>query len=358
MRAPKPISVIIACPHCGTRYQVPPDTLGSAGRKVACAHCGQSWLAEPKSAQAVPEPDDKLFSDEDERALDKSFAAEEEALKDVPAAVRQMIPKGEVPPPEVMRSISEIKAALEGKPGKKSDGAAADKPETPAQKKAQSKLEKRQRAIANALPSLRLGQALRVAGIGLLVAALAGGVLFRTQIVRVAPDLAGLYAAVGLKVNVVGLDFSEVTTLLSRRGGTNVLTVDATILGVEPRRLIVPPVVVTLLGEHDQEVYAWSVAPKQRDLEPGEVISFSAELASPPEGAKEVRLSFADGSRPATPVAAANGEAAADHGSSGSAEAGHGQTEEQGAAAGHGATTEHNVTSGHEVTTEHAGSSH
>jgi len=302
MRSPKPITVIIACPHCGTRYQVPPETLGDAGRKVACAHCGQSWMAEPGAALPVPQ-EDRLFSEADERALDKSFADEETALKDVPSSVRQLIPKGEVPPPEVMRSISEIKAALESKTGKTLSTVAPDEaPQTPAQKKAQGKLEKRQRAFAKHLPAARLSRTLRGVGIGLLVAVIGGGVLLRTEIVRVLPDLAGLYATMGLKVNVVGLDFSDVTTLLSRKGDNDVLTVNATIYGVEPHRVIVPPVVVTLLGSDDKPVYAWSVAPKQRDLEPGEVIGFSAELAAPPGDARQVRLSFADSARAIAPL--------------------------------------------------------
>lgn len=302
MRSPKPITVIIACPHCGTRYQVPPETLGDAGRKVACAHCGQSWLAEPGAALPVPQ-DDKLFSEADERALDKSFAAEETALRDVPASVRQLIPKGEVPPPEVMRSISEIKAALEAKSGKTlSNPMPSEAPETPAQKMAQGKLDKRLRDLASHLPAAQLGRVLRGLGIGLLVAVIGGGIVFRTEIVRVVPDLAGLYAAVGLRVNVIGLDFSDVSTLLSRHGDNDVLTVNATIYGVETRRVMVPPVVVTLLGDDDKPVYAWSVAPKQRDLEPGEVISFSAELATPPDAAKQVRLSFADSARAIAPL--------------------------------------------------------
>ena len=304
MRSPKPITVIIACPHCSTRYQVPPETLGDAGRKVACAHCGQSWMAEPGAAMPVPEPDDKLFTEADERALDKSFAAEESALRDVPASVRQLILKGEVPPPEVMRSISEIKAALESKTGKTLSDVAPpdDTPQTPAQKKAHGKMAQRQRAIANALPSAKLARVLRGVGVGLLVAVIGGAVLFRTEIVRTLPDLAGLYAGVGLTVNVVGLDFSDVTTLLSRKGNSDVMTVNATIFGVEPHRLLVPPVVVTLLDDDNEPVYAFSVAPKQRDLEPGEVISFSTELVAPPVAAKQVRLSFADSSGALAPL--------------------------------------------------------
>jgi predicted Zn finger-like uncharacterized protein len=309
MRSPKPISVIIACPHCGTRYQVPPETLGEAGRKVACAHCGQSWMAEPGAALPPPQ-EDRLFTEADEAALDKSFAAEEAALHDVPAAVRQLIPEGEVPPPEVMRSIAEIKAALETRSGRTLSTVAPDDARLmAAQRKAQGRLERRQRAFTRRLPSARLSRVLRGVGIGLLLGVVGGAVLFRTEIVRVLPDLAGLYEGLGLKVNVVGLDFSDVTTLLSRRGDGNVMTVNATIYGVEPRRLLVPPVVVTLLGADDAPVYAWSVAPKVSDLEPGEVIGFSAELPSPPAAATQVRLSFADGARvPAPPVAEVTAE--------------------------------------------------
>ena len=38
-------TVVIACPHCGTRYQVPFSTIGSDGREVQCAQCGKSWHA-------------------------------------------------------------------------------------------------------------------------------------------------------------------------------------------------------------------------------------------------------------------------------------------------------------------------
>lgn len=314
MRSPKQITVVIACPHCGTRYQVPPETLGDAGRKVACAHCGQSWMAEPGAAMPVPEPDDRLFNEADEKALDKSFADEEAALRDVPPSVRQLLPKGEVPPPEVMRSISEIKAALESKTGKTLSTVAPpdDSPPNPAQKKAQSKLRQRQQAIIDGLPVARLSRVLRVVGIGMLLAVVSGGLLFRTEIVRMVPDLAGLYSAIGLRVNVVGLEFSEVTTLLSRRGEGDVMTVNATIHGVEPRRVVVPPVVVTLLGDDGGPVYAWSIAPKQGDLEPGEVIGFSAELASPPAGARQVRLSFADSTRALAPIVSADAQSHAD----------------------------------------------
>lgn len=107
-------------------------------------------------------------------------------------------------------------------------------------------------------------------------------------------------------MNVVGLDFADVSTLVSRRGDAEVLSVNATIIGVEARRVAVPAVIVTLLDADDKPVYQWSVVTRARDLEPGEVIGLATELNAPPSGVARVRLSFADGAAssdvPVTPT--------------------------------------------------------
>ena len=59
-------TTVIACPNCGTRYQVPRSTLGAAGREVQCAQCGKPWHA---TADAPPPPaieEDRMFSPADE----------------------------------------------------------------------------------------------------------------------------------------------------------------------------------------------------------------------------------------------------------------------------------------------------
>lgn len=293
MRSPQPLTVVIACPHCGTRYQVPPETLGSTGRKVSCAHCGKAWLAEAQIAPPPPD-EDKLFTPSEEEALDREFKAIEHrtGIAEVPASLRGAMPDG-APPPEVVRSIAEIKAAIAPKPVEPAPAPPA-KP-TAAEKAANGKLEKRQRAVARGLPAAKLFRMIRIAAVCLLVAVVAGGLLFRTEIVRLAPSMAGVYSAIGMGVNVVGLEFSDVSTLMSRRGDSDVISVTATIRGVEPRRVVVPPVVVSLLDAEGASIYQWSVMPPAADVEPGEAVAFSAELAAPPKGAKQLRLGFAAG---------------------------------------------------------------
>lgn len=285
----QPATVVIACPHCGTRYQVPPETLGERGRNVSCAHCGKAWLAE---APAFDIEDDRLFTPSEEEALDKQFTDVEKRgeLATAPSALRKLMPLDQPPPPEVVKSIAEIKAALAPR-------SAADEPAAPAAKVEPAKTAKASEP-KRGLPLARLYPLVRMLAVLLLVAVVVGGVMFRTEIVRVLPDMAGVYAAVGMPVNVVGLEFSDVTTLTTRRGEETALVVTAKIRAIGGRRTAIPPVVATLLDEHGAPVYEWSVVPPAPDVAPGEVVDLSAELAKPPEGARELRLSFADGRTP------------------------------------------------------------
>ncbi|MGV3491619.1 MAG: zinc-ribbon domain-containing protein [Devosia sp.] len=308
MRSPQPATVVIACPHCGTRYQVPPETLGATGRTVSCAHCGKAWLA----TAPAPEPeDDVLFSPGEEEALDREFAAVEKRseIAAVPSSLRKLMPQEQPPPPEVVKSIAEIKAAIAPRPPEP-----APKPKVAEAPKA--KPDKPQRG----LPLARLYPLVRTGAVLLLVGTIVGGLVFRTEIVRALPQMAGVYAAIGMPVNVVGLEFSDVSTLTTRRGEETALTVTAKIRAVGGRRTAIPPVVVTLLDEDGGSLYEWSVSPPAPDVAPGEVVDLAAELAAPPEGARELRLSFADGRigrasiapPPVAPVAAAVPEPAHD----------------------------------------------
>lgn len=303
MRAPLPAMTVIVCPHCGTRYQVPVDALGPRGREVSCANCSKSWQAAPGSVapQADPETDaDQLFDEVAERDLDAAFAAEEQAA--AAEAVQEPEPEIEaVPPDERMRSIEEIKAAV-------APGAKAPEPKVDAklQKKRIKAFAQRQNSLTARLPLARIRRAARLATLGLFVVLIGVGITFRTAIVRSLPDLAGAYAALGMPVNIVGLEFRDVRTLLTLQSGANVMKVDARIYSIAPQTVVVPPVVVALLDERGVPLYEWSVTPEMRDLEPGEVVDFTTQLSSPPAGASRVRLTFSGGrAQSETPIATA-----------------------------------------------------
>ena len=299
MRSPLSAMTVITCPHCGTRYQVPTDTLGPSGREVQCAHCTRSWQAMAGGAAAQPAPvrdPDQLFDEVAERDLDAAFAAEEGAA----AAVASQAEPGAAEAP--MRSIEEIKAAIAPK-AKPPEEARVD---PTLKKKRDNAFARRQLSLAARLPLARIRRVARLVTLGALLVLIGAGVAFRTEIVRSLPDLAGAYAALGLEVNVVGLEFRDVHTLLALRSGANVIKVDARIYSVAPRTVVVPPVVVALLDAEGGTLYEWSATPDARDLEPGEVVDFSTQLSSPPKGATRVRLTFSGGrAQSETPIATA-----------------------------------------------------
>lgn len=305
-------AIVIACPHCGTRYQVPPEAIG-LGRKVSCAHCSRTWTAH----QPKPEDEaDSRFAAEEEAELDAAFRSIERGMPERPATDRDEIP------PEVLRTIAQIKVAIapKAKPAEPTPAApteAGAPPTSPEDRVvAQGRFQRRQRVVARNLPTSRLRNVARIASLAGLLATVTLGYLLRVDIVRAVPDLAGAYAALGLKVNVVGLEFSGLSTLLSRKNGGEVLTVDASIFSVEARPVPVPPVVIELFDAEGHSLYQWSVPPRTATLEPGESMAFSAELARPPLGAARATLSFAGSARRIEPAGApaAATEAAAQHG--------------------------------------------
>ena len=293
--------MIITCPHCRTKYQVTYEAIGSAGRKVQCAHCRQAWQQQPIATPDAPDAVDSdiagadiLFDAMAEDALDEVFEAE--------AASQAKVPANEQPP-----------APAKTKPA-----------DATALKKQQAAFSRRQNAMISRLPLARLRRSARAAGIVVLVGLLAGAYFGRVAIVERYPDLAGVYEALGLGVNVVGLDFSSLQTLKTLSSGKDVLLVSAQIVGQTPRPVEVPPVVVRLLDADNHAVYEWSVLPRVRNLMAGERATFDTRLTLPPTEAVKVRLTFAgsnwgeasqtaNGPQPQMPAATEDAPAPAPH---------------------------------------------
>jgi predicted Zn finger-like uncharacterized protein len=306
MASAQPKTVVIICPHCTTRYQVPGETIGAKGRQVQCAHCGKAWqafaekvvelppaapAAEPEvarakaAAPAAETEDDRMFDADAEAELDAAFEAEQRKSAEAAAAEGS-----DAMMAEAERALADARAALAP-----AAPATPPPPQTPADKKREKAFSRRQEALTRQLPMARVRRTLRVVGVGTLALMLVGGVVLRTDLVRLFPDLAGVYEGVGLGVNVVGLDFRDVKTLLSRRSGSETLQVDARIYSVAPGKVNVPQVLVTLLNDIDQPLYQWTVAPLASSMQPGEIMEFSSQLTMPPAGASKVRLSFTNG---------------------------------------------------------------
>jgi predicted Zn finger-like uncharacterized protein len=267
--------MIITCPHCETKYQVTYEAIGSAGRKVQCAHCQQAWQQRPLDPEPEPPTSEQkeAFEAIAEDGLDEAMADEERKV----AA-------------EIAKRLAQEQAA-DGVQRK----ADAGKTEAAMLRKRQKDFTRRQSAMVADLPLARLRRSMRIASVLLVGGLAATGYFARVQVVERYPQMAGVYEAIGLGVNVVGLDFSDVTTLRTLRDGKEVLVVSAQIVGIKREPVVVPSVVVTLLNAEGEGIYEWSVTPSVRDLMAGERSTFDTQLTMPPGEATRVRLSFAGG---------------------------------------------------------------
>lgn len=252
--------MIIICPNCGTRYEVGDNTIGATGRKVQCASCQQTWKAEAVHAPPEPEPD-KLFNPEDEKVLDDAFEEEELAAAKASGA----------------HKAESIDPAL--------------------QKRRKKAMLDRHKLLSGKMPLARTRRGVRMVSLVMLMTLVGGGLVLREPIVRGIPDLAGFYEAIGLGVNVVGLEFASVTTLRSMADGTSALILSGRIDNVAGRQVDVPQVLVTLVSEDGGTLYEWTMSPQVRILAPGESVEFDTRLTSPPENAATARLTFVTGGR-------------------------------------------------------------
>jgi hypothetical protein len=111
-------------------------------------------------------------------------------------------------------------------------------------------------------------------------------------VVRLMPQTASLFAAIGLPVNLRGIAFSDVTTATEASEGVPVLLVKGHITNITRQPREVPRLRFAMRNAAGNEVYAWTSLPAKTMLAPGEAESFETRLASPPADGQAVVVRF------------------------------------------------------------------
>jgi predicted Zn finger-like uncharacterized protein len=251
--------MLIVCPSCASEYQIDLDRVGSEGRSVRCAACRETWFISPDEVSAALEAEMTAAMMAAAESGPDAVVDRASAQADLDAWEAALATEPEPSPPV---SPSRAKAKRGAKPAR-----AKGRP-------------------ALASPGAALGLAL-VVGLGLAV-------LGRATIVRAMPQSAGLYARIGLPVNLRGLELRDVVAFQTPgEGAQGQLVVEGDLLGVAAAGAEVPPIEVEVRDGRDQPLYRWRIAPPRASLEKSETARFRASLSAPPAQGRSVRVHFA-----------------------------------------------------------------
>jgi hypothetical protein len=121
---------------------------------------------------------------------------------------------------------------------------------------------------------------------------LAGFFGAREQIVTAVPDLAGLYAAVGLPVNMSGLEIAGVKAAAEPTGFETRFRVTGAVRNISQAELAVPPLKVEFLDRYGRLLHTIELASPAQSLAAGRQAAFSHVLKDYPWQSVRVRVTF------------------------------------------------------------------
>lgn len=249
--------MILTCPHCSTRYQTDATKFAAPGRNVRCAKCGHVWFQTPPEPEVEPEPEPEMAP----------VAAEVPLAPMSPMADTTAVNE---PEPEPMRHSYS--------PPMGGPMPVRDRVDTPA--------------------SRRRGGFGRMFGWLLLIVIIAAvafaAVQYRQMIATMWPKTASVYSALGLKVNVLGLDIRDVTPSTGSDGNQPVLVLKGRVVNITEHPIPVPELRVALVDNEAREIYHWKFDPSIGTLGAGASAEFMTRLNAPPQGAKTIDVRFVE----------------------------------------------------------------
>jgi predicted Zn finger-like uncharacterized protein len=255
--------MLIVCPTCATSYQIEPAALGADGRSVRCSRCRTVWF----TAGAL-EPDGDWPQNRDESAADEAGWTE---------AASTVIEHS----PEPADGAPPLAPTLDGMAPIGTVGVGEDIDSFAARRARRLELMRRRRWQPNLVAIILTLLIVNAALIG-----------WRTEIVRLLPQTASLFAAIGLSVNLRGLRFDNVTTARDLQEDVTVLVVEGIIANTTVAPVEVPRLRLAVRNGSGSEIYTWTALPDRSILGPGETQPFRSRLASPPADGRDVVVRF------------------------------------------------------------------
>lgn len=181
----------------------------------------------------------------------------------------------------------------------------ASRPQTPAPRR------RRPQASVVATPrSTRPSGVRRALGAACALALVSLTLGGRERLVAKVPGADRVFAAIGLPVNLAGLEFRNVVSRVAEIDGRKVLAVTGDLVNIRAAASISAPAIrITARSGDGRALYVWTTTASSAKLGPGETASFRTRLATPPEEARDVIVALAEPQKLASAATAHDGGA-------------------------------------------------
>jgi predicted Zn finger-like uncharacterized protein len=304
--------MLIVCPNCQTSYEVAAASLGPDGRSVRCVRCREVWFATPAEEPAASA---EVGMSAAAASAQYQHGAGADAADDQwgegaegQGATQAGQPEGDdfaVDPNLAARAArgahfdagaqavgmdDDALAAHDAPPlapAGDDAGHATHEPGGDIESFAARRRRRERRHLEGKSRRPSLGTVIFT-----LLAVNAALIGWRSDVVRLMPQTASLFAAIGLPVNLRGLSLTEVTTARETHDGVTVLLVQGTITNISRQPRDVPRIRFAMRNEAGAEVYSWTALPERTALPPGDAERFETRLASPPPDGHSVVVRF------------------------------------------------------------------
>ncbi len=318
--------MIVSCPNCDSRFTLPDGALGVAGRKMRCARCGHVWHQMPpedEDAYGAPPMAAREMAPAGVGASSLAGDLPMEMEADGGGFRRQAPPSGgdlplesgfDVQPardlhdddPTDLDALSDL---LNQQVADEDDDARmrnldslldADSPDPiPSMFESPDELGEKRR-----WPMMLVVLAILIGGLG------AGGWFGRHQIMATVPQAAGIYAALGLPVQTlgIGLRFQNVAGERIVEDGVDTLIVRGFIGNISGAAQTLPHLKLTLYDAEDKPIQSMVSQPPQDALEPESTAGFRLTLENPAGAARRFEVDWTAEPVPGGAGAAAESE--------------------------------------------------
>lgn len=249
--------MMIECPACATRYEVPENAIGPGGRNVRCAKCEHSWQVFREDGREDGEADQGDTVREEE-----SRSAAGPPLSDPPAAAQSN---------PVISDFDDEPIAVE-------NGESARLATSPGH------------------ATRRKGGARLIVWTVIIATAVAAAALLAARVLGMPDWVPGDRSSFSTSEPGLQLNFpDDQLGMRQLADGSEIFGASGTVTNVGDTALVVPPILIVLRDGHDRIVYSWEVIPPKRNLDPGESVAINEAVTDVPRSARVADIGWKPG---------------------------------------------------------------